>query len=178
MLTRRYPERSMTPLRSALDMLFEDPWMRWSEGGGLGQPAIDMRETDDAYVIEAEMPGVKPEDVEVTIDGRTLVFRGQFREERETEPQSGRYLVRERRTGTFTRALTLPGGIDPDRVSSKFENGELVITLPKAAEARARRIPIGNASDSARRVGPGSEQSSTQQQSSTQPMTTQESSSR
>jgi HSP20 family protein len=162
MLTRRYPERSMTPLRSALDMLFEDPWMsRWSEGG-LAQPSIDMRETDDAYVIEAEMPGVKAEDVEVTIDGRTLVMRGQFREERETDDQDGRYLMRERRTGTFTRAITLPGGIDADRVSSKFENGELVITLPKAAEARARRIPIGNAGDSARRVGPGPEQSSTQ----------------
>jgi HSP20 family protein len=158
MLTRRTPERRVTPFRSALDWFFEDPfveWSRWTGGGGM-TPMVDMRETDDAYIVEAELPGVKPDDAEVTLDGQTLVIRGQYGEERERNGGQGRYLIKERQAGTYTRAITLPGGIDPDRVTSSFANGELTVTLPKAAEAKARRIPVSAGAEKAKRVGPTS----------------------
>jgi HSP20 family protein len=153
MLTRRTPERRVTPYRSALDWFFNDPLFEWTPGGDGGMsPMIDMRETDDAYIVEAELPGVKAEDAEVTLDGQTLVIRGRYGEEREHDGK-GRYLVRERRSGTYARAITLPGGIDPDKVTSSFANGELTITLPKAAEAKARRIPVSAGAAGAKRVG-------------------------
>jgi HSP20 family protein len=159
MLTRRTtPERRITPYRSALDWFFDEPFLNWSRWGGDGGalPMFDMRETDDAYVVEVELAGVKPEDTEVTLDGQTLVIRGQYGEEREENGKGGRYLVRERRTGTFARAITLPGGIDADKVTSSFTNGELTITLPKVAEAKARRIPVSAGAAGAKRVGPAS----------------------
>jgi HSP20 family protein len=157
MLTRRPPERRMMPVRSAFDWLFEDPWFeggRWSEGSMA--PSIDMRETDDSFVVEAEMPGVKPDDTEVTLDGRTLVIRGQYETDHEQDGQSGRYLMRERRSGTYARAITLPAEVDTDKVSSSFENGELTVTLPKAPQARSRRIPVSAGACGAKQVGSSS----------------------
>jgi HSP20 family protein len=116
-------------------------------------PALDVRETDDAYVVKAEMPGVKPDDAEVTLDGRTLVIRGKYGEERDDE-REGRWIVRERRSGTYARAITLPGAIDPEKITTSFEDGELKLTLPKAEESRARRIPI-QGGQTAKSVGSG-----------------------
>jgi HSP20 family protein len=149
-------------MRTAFDLLFEDPWSdREQMFGGQLVPPMDMRETDDEYVVELEMPGVKPEDTEATIEGRTLVVRGRFGDEREADGKSGRYMVRERRSGTFTRAVTLPGGIDPEHASSSFENGELRITLPKAPEQKARRIPVSGSGSAAKPVGSGEGRSTT-----------------
>src|SRR5919198_5779260 len=157
MLTRRTPERRIAPYRSTLDWFFDEPFLNLSRWGGEGGTLpIDMRETDDSYVVEVELPGVKPEDTEVTLDGQTLVIRGHYGEEREEDGKGGRYLLRERRTGTFARAITLPGGIDADKVTSSFTNGELTITLPKVAEAKARRIPVSAGAAGAKRVGPAS----------------------
>jgi HSP20 family protein len=158
MLTRRTQDRRPTPYRSALDWFFDDAfldWSRWAGNAGM-TPMIDMRETDDAYIVEAELPGVKPEDAEVTLDGQTLVIRGRYSEERETDGSKGRYLVKERQSGAYTRAITLPGGIDSDKVSSSFADGVLAINLPKAAEAKVRRIPVSTAPQNAKRVGPAS----------------------
>jgi HSP20 family protein len=148
----------MAPYRSALDWFFDEPFLnvsRWAGDGGM-LPMVDMRETDDSYVVEVELPGVKPEDTQVTLDGQTLVIRGHYGVEREEPNKAGRYLVRERQTGTFARAITLPGGIDGEKVTSSFANGELTITLPKLAEAKARRIPVSAGAAGAKRVGPTS----------------------
>ena len=98
---------------------------------------------DYFVVVDAELPGIRPEDTEVTLDGRTLSIRGRYHESREEGGQGERYLLRERRTGELMRSVTLPGAIDADNVETSFEQGELRITLPKAAETRARRIPVG-----------------------------------
>jgi HSP20 family protein len=147
----------MTPYRTALDWFFDEPFVNLSRWGGDGGTLpIDMRETNDAYVVDVELPGVKPEDTEVTLDGQTLVIRGHYGTEHEEDGKGGRYLVRERQSGTFGRAITLPGGIDADKVTSSFANGELTITLPKLAEAKARRIPVTAGPAGAKRVGPTS----------------------
>jgi HSP20 family protein len=158
MLTRRPQERRTVPVRSALDWLFEDPWGDGGSWPSATMPPIDMRETDDAFVVEAELPGVKPEDVDITLDGRTLVIRGEYGTQQGPEDgKQGRYLVRERRSGVYTRAVTLPGAVDTDRAETSFENGELTLTLPKAPEARTRRIPISGGAANAKQVGPSSE---------------------
>jgi len=153
MLTRRPSERRITPFRSALEWLMEDPIVegsRWSQGAMT--PSIDVRETDDSLVIEAEMPGVTPEDIDVTLDGRTLSIRARQTEEREREGDNGRYLVRERQTASYARVITLPVQTDPDQVESTFENGELTLKIPKATQDRSRRIPVRGP---AKAVGPG-----------------------
>ena len=121
------------------------PWLvdgRLGPDAGLAEmvPAIDVRDAGDAYVVEVEMPGVNPDDTEVMIEGRTLTIRGRFAEEREQD--EGNVLLRERRRGQFMRAVALPGMVEVDQVTSKYEDGELIITLPKAEQNRARRVQI------------------------------------
>ncbi|MEA2538393.1 MAG: hypothetical protein QOF11_2627 [Chloroflexota bacterium] len=160
MLTRRAPERTNLPYRPGLDWLFEDLWpAHGRDNSGAMSPAMDIRETDDAFVIEVEMPGVKPEDAEVTLDGRALIVRGRYSDEKETNDKNGRYLLRERQSATYLRAITLPTEVDPNQVSCEFENGELKVTVPKAAQTKTRRIPISSGSRSARQVGSSSEAS-------------------
>jgi HSP20 family protein len=148
----RRPDRSIGSLPDVFDRLLRDPFAgafrMWD--GGATLPAVDVRETGDSYLIEAEIPGLKPENIDVEIDGNTVTIRGQFKEE--TSKQEESYLLRERRTGSFVRSITLPGEIDVDRSTSSYENGELRIELPKSARARARRIEVKGA---ARPVGEG-----------------------
>jgi HSP20 family protein len=145
----------MMPARDVFDYFVQDPW-RMFDGDRFGPStiAVDLRETNDAYVVEAELPGVRPEDTEVTLEGRTLTMRARYDESREEGGQGERFLLRERRSGEMTRSVTLPGGIDADKVTTSFEHGELRITLPKAAEMRARRIPIGSGPTGTKPVGP------------------------
>jgi HSP20 family protein len=153
MTLMRRPERRTSPFRM-LDLMFEDPWTRVTDGEpfGAGAPPVDIRETDDSIIVETEMPGIKPEDTEVTLEGRTLSIRGSYAEEREQDGKREHYLLRERRSGSLARTITLPTAVDPDAVTSSFEHGELKIVLPKVAESRARRIPIGPRSG-AKQVG-------------------------
>jgi HSP20 family protein len=137
----RRPRERPAPLRNALERMLTD-WPGVPIDGGLTEvvPAIDVRDSGDAYMVEVEMPGANPDDIEVVIEGRTLTVRGRFAEQRELD--EGSYLLRERRRGQFMRAVVLPGMVEIDKVSSKFEDGELIITLPKAAHDRARRVEI------------------------------------
>jgi HSP20 family protein len=139
-MTRR-PDRSVVPLRTAIQQLMGD-WPYVQVDGGLTElaPPIDVRETDDAYVVEVDLPGIDPKNMELLIEGRTLTIRGQISEEK--EQKQGNYLLKERRQGQFMRAVALPGMVDVDKVESRFEHGQLTITLPKAAQNRARRIEI------------------------------------
>jgi HSP20 family protein len=104
-------------------------------------PAIDVVQRDEDLVIRAELPGVKPEDVDITIQNRILTISGKLEEEREDERRG--YLVRERRYGTFQRSLQLPQDVDEDQINARVENGVLEITIPGAATTQeAKRIQI------------------------------------
>ena len=140
-MTRRPLDRSIVPLRGAIERLMSD-WPFVQIDGGLTElaPPIDVRETDDAYVVEVDLPGIDPKNIELLIEGRTLTIRGQVTDER--EEKQGSYLLRERRQGQFMRAVALPGMVDAEQAESRFENGQLMVTLPKAAQNRARRIEI------------------------------------
>ncbi len=154
-ITRRQnQERELSPSRSAPAW---DPFqlvramMGWDPFGALDPaplprlasyvPAFDITETKDAYLLEADLPGTKEEDLEISLVGRQLSVSGVRQEERREE--SERRHLYERSYGAFTRSFSLPDGVEPDQVSADLKDGVLRIRLPKAVEAQARRIPIG-----------------------------------
>ena len=105
-------------------------------------PAIDVIQEDEDLVVRAELPGAKPEDVDITVHNGVLTISGKLEEEREEE-RSG-YLVRERRSGSFRRSLQLPQDVDEDQIKANFENGVLEVKIPGAAAIQEpKRIQIG-----------------------------------
>lgn len=103
-------------------------------------PATDIEETEDAYVIRAELPGVDIKDVDVTLRNDLLTIRGEKREEQERK-EGGVYRT-ERRYGAFHRELRLPGSVDADKIAASCHNGVLTVTVPKTETAKPRRIEI------------------------------------
>ncbi|HXI87638.1 MAG TPA: Hsp20/alpha crystallin family protein [Parvularculaceae bacterium] len=106
-------------------------------------PTIDLRETDETYEIEAELPGVSEKDIDVEVTDNVLTIRGEKRFERDDQDKKGYRLV-ERSFGSFARSIPLPTEVDPDHVDAVFKNGVLTLSLPKPPEAvrRSRRIEI------------------------------------
>ncbi len=145
-LMRFDPERELLSLRDAMNRLMEESFVLPSMLGELRGPgrawglAVDMYETDNDLVIKASVPGVKPENLDVTVQGETLTIKGETQEEE--EGQRGRYHFRERRQGAFSRVLTLPFPIQSDKIQATFENGVLTLTLPKAEEIKPRSIKV------------------------------------
>jgi len=102
--------------------------------------ALDLEETPEAYIVRAALPGFRPEDVNVSLTGDTLTI--QAAQEREEERKERDYLIRERRTGLVRRSIALPGRVEADKAQARYENGELVLTLPKTEESKPRQIAI------------------------------------
>ena len=101
---------------------------------------LDAVEEGDNLVLRASVPGVKPEDIEVTIEDGVLSIKGETKVE--SEENQGGYLMRERRSGTFHRSVRLPDSVDADKAESGYENGVLTITLPKIEAKKAKRLEI------------------------------------
>ena len=129
-------------LRQAMDRLFQDAFVPSLAGAGAGQfwPAVDILNTEDAFVVVASLPGVKPEEVDITLENQTLMIRGQIADE--SDPEAGEYLYRERRVGAFGRQIQFPTRVDGDGAEATFETGLLRLRVPKAAETKPRRIEI------------------------------------
>jgi HSP20 family protein len=105
-------------------------------------PAVTLQESDAGMVLTVELPGMTEEEIDVQIEGQTLIVQGQ---KCEPEGEAGRYHLRERAFGSFQRAFRLPGYVEADRISAQLANGVLSLTLPKAETAKPRRIGIGSA---------------------------------
>lgn len=103
-------------------------------------PPVDIRETDEAYVVMADLPGFTKEDVEITLEDSVLTLTGSRQWDGAEQPQSYRRV--ERAYGEFSRSFNLPAQVDADQVKAKFDNGVLTVTVPKTAEARPRRIAV------------------------------------
>lgn len=104
------------------------------------RPAVDIRESGDGYVLSAELPGLTKEDVQITIENNVLKLSGERRFEKEVKEEEFHRI--ERAYGSFQRAFALPTRVDPERVEAAFKDGILTVTVPKAAEARPRKIEI------------------------------------
>lgn len=143
-LVRWNPARDMMSLRDAMDRLFEESflhpgWFGASEGAAAALP-VDMYETDDQIVVKASVPGIKPEELEVTITGDLLTIKGELKSEEKVEKQS--YFRQERRFGSFCRQVGLPAGINSDKAKATFENGVLTLEMPKAEEAKSKTVKV------------------------------------
>lgn len=144
-LVRWRPYREMLTLRDAMDRLWADALARpssgWPERTETGLfVALDMRETDEDVVVEAELPGVKPEDVDISVTDSTLTVKGEFKSEKEEE--RGDVHIRERSYGAFHRAVRLPTAIEADDAKAEFADGVLTITLPKSEATKPKQITV------------------------------------
>jgi len=142
-LTRWEPMRDMVTLRDAMDRLFDEaftrPWI--SDGGsGMGMPAVDLYQTDDDVIVKVAVPGMKPEDVQISVTGDTLTVKGEIRQENDSKEKA--YHIREQRWGSFERTITLPTAVRSDKAQAEFENGILNITLPKAEDVKPKTITV------------------------------------
>ncbi|SFK97313.1 heat shock protein Hsp20 [Geodermatophilus ruber] len=128
-----------------LDELYERVNQLWqaigagTPGADRWMPLADIEETDDAYVIELELPGVSDDDVEIQIDGRELTVSGEIKE----RERKGLLRRRTRRVGEFYYSLTLPDEIDEDNISAHLDRGVLTIRVPKTQQGPSRRVAIG-----------------------------------
>jgi len=125
-------------LRREIDRLFEDTFAR---DGSSFTPAVDIKETDNEIRLDLELPGLKPEDVEITAENSVLTIRGEKQAERK-EGDESRYQIIERAYGTFMRTFQLPQGVDADQIKAEFNNGVLSLHIPKAALPQPKRIEI------------------------------------
>jgi HSP20 family protein len=142
---RPSPFSELVTLRQAMDRLFDEPYFRPANGmsGEAGQLPLDVRSTKDALIVEAALPGVKPEDVDITIENGTLAIRGETSSERqEGEAETGRYLLREISRGSFVRTVSLPNGLEPDKAEATFDNGVLRLHIPIAEQVKPKQIRI------------------------------------
>ena len=142
MLTRWDPVREMMGLRRAMDRLFDDAMVSspgWDNVSRM-ELALDVSESDEAYTVRASIPGVNPDDIDITYNANTLTIKGEVKEEKEV--QEARYHLRERRFGSFSRSINLPSTIDASGIQANYEKGVLFLNLPKAEEAKPKRIEI------------------------------------
>ena len=137
------PFRDMVAIREAMDR-----WLQQSISG-TGQRLssfrpdaipIDLVERDDAFEVRAAVPGVKPEDVEVIVQGERVTVRAEARADEERRGEN--WLMREHRFGTMQRTVNLPSPVSSDNAEARIENGVLVLKLPKVQDAQARRIAV------------------------------------
>lgn len=153
------PFGDLLSLRQAMDRLFEESFVSprtWSWGEHQ-LVAIDVYATEDDLVVEANLPGVKPEEVDITVEGNTLTLAGETRSARKED--GGSTLISEIHRGAFSRTLTLPAGLEPDKATATFEDGVLTLRIPKAEQMKPRQIKIttdqGQSADQGQSGGDG-----------------------
>jgi HSP20 family protein len=142
-IRRTSPLGDMLSLRSAMDRIFDDTFFRpvaRSTGEVAFAMPLDIYTTADTLVVEAALPGVKPEDVDVSVLGDTLTLTATSGRD-ETKELPG-YHVREVRRGRFSRTVTLPSGLRTDAATATFEHGILTLAFPKAEQVKPRQIPV------------------------------------
>lgn len=170
-MERWEPLRDMMSLRDAMERLIQESFLR--PAGSIlpamrGVMPLDVVERGDAFEIRASLPGIKPEDVQITVQGDVLTIRGATTSEQERKDDredDENWILRERRSGSFYRSLTLPAPLDADRATARFEQGVLVLEIPQAETAKARQIPVNGAQKSQQQtMTSGQQRSSTSDQ--------------
>jgi HSP20 family protein len=142
-LVRLDPFCEMPAMRDVMDRLMDDGFIR-PRGGALWDvasvPTMDLFQTEDMVVVKMGLPGVKPEDIQISVANGVLTIRGEVKEEKEEKEKT--YHLRERRYGSFSRSVSLPSNVAADKSGAEFENGILTLTLPKAEEAKSKTIIV------------------------------------
>ena len=136
---------SISSLQNEMNRMFDRFFKGWdlSELGaetGAWLPPIDLAETNDKVVVKAEIPGIDPKEIDISIQGDTLSVKGEKKEEK--EEKGGNYYRMERRYGSFSRSIDLPSSVDTNKVSAEYKNGVLEITLQKKEEVKPKQINV------------------------------------
>ena len=148
LVRRASPLGELVSLRQAMDRLFEDSFVRprsWAIGSVESSFPIDVTNGPDALLIEASLPGFKPEDVDVTVENGALSIHAETSSEQ--NKREGETLMQEIRRGTVGRTIALPTGIEPDKATATFEHGVLKLRIPKAEAVKPRQIRITPSTD-------------------------------
>jgi HSP20 family protein len=144
-LVRWNPSREMPTLPGRFNRLFDDPFFRigrMDDDSGLDtwNPAVDLYEKDDHFMITAELPGVDKNDVKIDLKDRLLTLSGERTYDNEVKEEN--YYRRERSYGKFQRAFTLPADVDSDKIKAELKDGVLRIEVPKPEEKKAKQVTI------------------------------------
>ena len=155
-VTRWDPVQEMMTLREAMNQLFEDSFVRptGARGGQSFVPALDLSETQDGFVVEASLPGLNPDDLEITLENNVLTIKGQTR--RENEDTKRNFHRVERSFGSFQRTIGLPSTVKADQIKASLSNGILRLDIPKAEEVKPRKINVSVGQDKQIEVGKNS----------------------
>lgn len=142
-MNRWDPFQDALTLREAVNQLFEDSFVAPNTTGQSRQfvPALDLSETADAYIVEFAVPGVKAEDLDITVDNNILTVRGESRPP-VVEENARNYHRIERRYGSFQRTLGLPSTVKSDAIKAELSDGVLYLEIPKAEEVKPRKISV------------------------------------
>ncbi|MDR2374812.1 MAG: Hsp20/alpha crystallin family protein [Treponema sp.] len=138
---------ALSDLDHYLESFFGDSMLNPADRAFNRFPVVDVREKEDAYILEAELPGYDEKDIQVHVDGGNLTIESRQDEEKERKEngknsKNGSYLIRERRTSSFSRSFRLPENANPDQVNAAFKNGILSMEIKKRSEAQKRLIRI------------------------------------
>ncbi len=157
-ITRRegsIPRRERDPFSQMQEMMSWDPFEAMTQllGGSRGAlptfvPAFEVKETKDAFIFKADLPGVQENNLDISLTGDRLVVSG--KRESEQREENERYFAFERSFGTFSRAFTLPEGVDSEHIAAELKDGVLHLTLPKKPEVQPKRIKVGVSGGTAR----------------------------
>lgn len=140
-LVRFEPMRDMVRMNDAMDRLFENFYGRgWRDADLFEAPSVDMYQTENDIVVKASLPGMKADDIQISVVGDVLTLRGEVNVDEDVKEAS--YHIRERRSGAFSRSMPLPSSVQADKARAEFENGVLTLTLPKAEEMRPKTISV------------------------------------
>jgi HSP20 family protein len=145
-IVRWEPFRELSSLQTEMNRLFNAAFDTPSTGTPAARrwtPAMDLLETDEQFVLRADLPGMSEPDVSVELEDNVLTVSGERKGEQE-EKREGFYRV-ERAFGSFSRSLTLPKGVDPEGVNARFDRGVLEVRIPKPERRKPRKISIGDA---------------------------------
>ena len=134
----------MSSARREMDRVFDRFFNQSGSAQGLAvwAPAVDVLETNDELHVTAELPGLRSEDVNVTVENGVLTISGEKKQEVQEGKEEGDYYLVERRYGRFERSFTLPRSVNADQIKARFENGVLRVSLPRAEAAKPRKVQI------------------------------------
>lgn len=139
--------RNASEFSRGLERLFDEPFERWlapalpAEGEGARRPALDLTESDRAYTVRLDLPGVAKEDVKVSVEGSRVTVQAETRKDQEKK-EGDRVVYRERSVSSFARSFTLPGEVDSAEAGAKLADGVLTLTLPKRAGKGGSQIAV------------------------------------
>lgn len=144
-LARWKPMRELNTLQDRINRMFEqslgDLFPTEEElGVGMWRPSADIYETDDSYVVSADLPGMNKDYIQIEMRNGRLRIRGEKKFEKETSPEE--YVRRERTHGEFMRSFAIPQNVDTTNIKAKYENGVLEVTIPKTEESKPKRIEV------------------------------------